>query len=136
MANDDELIAQAYKSIIEEGLLDRINSRATGAFQSMQGYKDVAAGTLKGAVAGATGDIAGAAAAKEQKRKGSLHGKRAKAAKYQDLLYNKINKFVDDIAVDLYKLDIQLPGADFVKLKQVLRVLLMKQFNNYLDSIK
>ena len=106
----EELQLMVESGEIDEGFLDRMRARGAGAVTGLKsqagGLGQRAAGTFKGAVAGATGDVAGVEAATAQRAAGKEQqagaGAKADAMKKWKLMQTHFN----DITADLRKMGI------------------------------
>lgn len=109
--NSTRLLEEKYNDVAAEGILGRTKARMAGLGGSIAGAKDRLAGSLKGAAAGARGDVGAMQAAQQQRRAGAVRGEIAKIRSYQNTALQKLTNVSNEIANDLSKLGIDISDA-------------------------
>lgn len=113
--NSTRLLEEKYNDVAAEGILGRTKARMAGLGGSIAGAKDRLAGSLKGAAAGARGDVGAMHTAQQQKQAGAVRGEIAKIRSYQNTALQKLTNVSNEIANDLSKLGISfgdMTGTD------------------------
>ena len=93
---------------LNEGLLDKVRTKAAGVGGKIKGVGDRLAGSAIGALGGATNNQAAVQAGQAQKQRGKSSGVLAEINKYKAIAQKKINKLSEDIFNDLKDLGIDI----------------------------
>lgn len=102
---DTELIFEKY-SEVNEGFMDRLRARASGAVGAVKGLGQQAGGYAKAAYAGIKDDREALGAAHQQIQAGKIQGEKSKISSYRDTALSKIDALDQEIRNDLQKLGI------------------------------
>lgn len=138
---ENELIFEKYvggsKPIqnLNEGLIDRIKSKAAGAVDAVKGVGQQVKGTVQGAVAGAKGNVAGVKQAAQTVKQGKTAGPVAKVESYKKTAIKKFDKISNEVFNDLAKLGINLQKVSPNSLKNF-KNNLNKAFDQVIADIK
>jgi len=120
---------------LNEGLIDRIKSKAAGAVGAVRGMGQQVSGTVKGAVAGAKGNVAGVKQAAQQVQQGKTAGPVAKVESYRNTAVKKFDKVSNEVFTDLQKLGINLDKMSPQSLNNF-KNNLNKAFDEVVNNIK
>jgi hypothetical protein len=112
MNNDEILLQEAYEHV-QEGMWDQFKANTAGNWSGASGRGKQALGTVKGAWAGATGDIEGVEAAQAQKRAGATQGMDAKSLSIVNSHLKRLKKFVTN-----FKNDLKALGMDIEEIRE------------------
>ena len=146
-SKENELIFERYTKVnkpaavgkteetINEGLIDRVKSKAAGAVGAVKGAAQQVTGTVKSAMAGAKGDQVGVQKGMEMKKAGKTVGPVAKVESYRKTAMKKFDGVANEVFNDLKKLGIDVQKVSPQSLNNFKRNL-NKAFDDVVANIK
>lgn len=120
---------------LNEGLIDRVKSKAAGAVGAVKGAVQQVKGTVQGAVAGAKGDQTGVQKGIDTKKAGKTAGPVAKVESYRKTAIKKFDGVATEVFDDLKKLGIDVQKVSPQSLNNFKKNL-NKAFDDVVANIK